>query len=98
MDNLELEVRKTVLDNAVKYEGKPSAKSVMSALLGSRADLRPRAGEVKKLVEKLVEEVSRMSHEDQIAELKQIAPELLETPDVVEPTEDKEPPELPNAD
>ena len=98
MDNLELEVRKAVLDNAVKYEGKPSAKSVMSALLGSRTDLRPRAGEVKNLVEKVVGKVSKMSLDDQIAELKEIAPELLETPDTIETTEDKEPPALPNAD
>lgn len=98
MDVLELEVRKVVLDNAVKYEGKPSAKSVMNSLLGSRADLRPRAGEVKKLVEQIVNEVTKMSLEEQITELKQIAPELLETPDVVEPSQDKEPPELPNAD
>ena len=98
MDNLELEVRKAVLDNAVKYEGKPSAKSVMSALLGSRADLRPKAGDVKKLVEQIVKEVSKMSHDDQVTELKQIAPELLETPEVIEPTEEKGPPELPNVD
>ena len=98
LDDLELEVRKTVLDNAVKYEGKPTVNSVMSALLGSRADLRKRAGEVKGLAQRLVAEVSKMSIEDQIAELKKIAPELLETPDVVEPTEDKEPPELPNVD
>ncbi|MFW9813851.1 MAG: glutamate--tRNA ligase [Candidatus Thorarchaeota archaeon] len=98
MDNLELEVRKAVLDNAVKYEGKPSAKSVMSAILGSRADLRPKAEEVKKLVEKIVNEVSKIPLDDQITELKQIAPELFEIPDVIEPTEEKEPPELPNAD
>ena len=47
MDNLEIEIRKVVLDNAVKYEGKPDVKSVMGALLGSRAELRSRAGEVK---------------------------------------------------
>ena len=70
----------------------------MSALLGSRADLRSRAGEVKSLAEKLVDEISKMSLEDQIAELKQIAPELLETPDSVEVEEEKEPPELPNVD
>jgi glutamyl-tRNA synthetase len=98
LDDLEHEVRKTVLDNAVKYEGKPSVNSVMSALLGSREDLRSRAGEVKALAQKLVDEISKLSLDDQIAELKQIAPELLETPDVVEPTEDKEPPELPNTD
>ncbi|MHA2234969.1 MAG: glutamate--tRNA ligase [Candidatus Thorarchaeota archaeon] len=98
MDNLELEVQKAVLANAVKYEGKPSAKSVMNSLLGSRADLRPRAGEVKKLVEQIVNAVTKMSLEEQIAELKQIAPELLEIPDVAEPAEDKELPDLPNAD
>ncbi|MHA1963111.1 MAG: glutamate--tRNA ligase [Candidatus Thorarchaeota archaeon] len=98
LDDLELEVRKFVLDNAVKYEGKPNVKSVMSAILGSRADLRSRAGEVKGLVQKLVDEIAKMSLDEQISELKQIAPELLETPDVVEPTEDKEPPELPNVD
>ena len=98
MDDLEFEIRKIVLDNAVKYEGKPSVNSVMSALLGSRADLRSRAGEVKSLAEKLVDEISKMSLENQIAELKQIAPELLETPDSVEVEVEKEPPELPNVD
>ncbi len=96
--DLELEIRKVVLDNAVKYDGSPNVKSVMSALLGSRADLRTRVGEVKDLVQKIVTEVSKMSLDDQISELKQIAPELLETPDVIEPAMDKEPPELPNAD
>ncbi|MFX1605324.1 MAG: glutamate--tRNA ligase [Promethearchaeota archaeon] len=98
MDDLELEVRKIVLDNAVKYEGKPSVNSVMSALLGSRADLRTRASEVKRLAQKLVDEISKMSLEDQIAEMKQIAPELLETPEVVDSPEEREPPELPNVD
>ncbi|MFW9926050.1 MAG: glutamate--tRNA ligase [Candidatus Thorarchaeota archaeon] len=98
MDNLELEVRKAVLDNAIKYDGKPSAKSVMNALLGSRVELRPRAGDVKRLVEVIVDKVSKMSIDDQIDELKQIAPELLETSEVVDMSEDKEPPELPNVD
>ena len=98
MDDLELEIRKVALDNAVKYDGNPNAKSVMSALLGSRADLRSRAGEIKDLVQKIVVEIAKMSLDDQISELKQIAPELLETPDAIEPAEVKEPPELPNAD
>jgi glutamyl-tRNA synthetase len=98
LNELELEVRKAVLDNAVKYEGKPDVKSVMSALLGARADLRTRAGEVKQLVQKFVDEVSKTPLEDQIAELKQIAPELLEVEDTTELSEVKEPPELPNVD
>jgi glutamyl-tRNA synthetase len=98
LDDLEIEIRKVVLDNAIKYEGKPDVKSVMGALLGSRAELRSRAGEVKELVQRLVAEIAKMSIEDQISELKEIAPELLEKPEVVEVDEKKELPELPNLD
>ncbi len=98
LDDLELEIRTAVLDNAVKYDGKPTVSSVMSALLGSRSDLRSRAGEVKQLVQRLVDEITKMSKEDQIGELRQLAPELLESHDKTESLEDKEPPELPNAD
>ena len=98
MDNLEIEIRKVVLDNAVKYEGKPDVKSVMGALLGSRAELRSRAGEVKDIVQKLVTEIEKMPLDDQISELKEIAPEMLEQPDVVEVDEKKELSELPNMD
>ncbi len=98
MDDLEIEIRKVVLDNAVKYEGKPDVKSVMSALLGSRAELRSRAGQVKEIVQRLVTEIEKMSIDDQISELREIAPELLEQPDVVEVDEKKELSELPNLD
>lgn len=98
MDNLEIEIRKVVLDNAIKYEGKPEVKSVMGALLGSRAELRSRAGEVKQIVQKLVSEIEKMSIEEQISELKEIAPEMLVQPDVVEVDEKKELSELPNLD
>lgn len=96
MDNLELEIRKLVLQNAVKYEGKPSVKSVMSALLGSRADLRSRAGEVKEITERLVREIEKESLEAQRSELMELAPELVK--DEEEEPEQEEPPELPNAD
>jgi len=98
LDDLEIEIRKVVLDNAVKYEGKPDVKSVMSALLGSRAELRSRAGQVKEIVQRLVTEIEKMSIDDQISELREIAPELLEQPDVVEVDEKKELSELPNLD
>ena len=50
LDDLETYVKKMVLANAVKYDGTPSSKSVMGAIMGSRADLRSRSGEVKSLV------------------------------------------------
>jgi glutamyl-tRNA synthetase len=96
LDNLEFEIRKVVLDNAVKYEGKPEVKSVMGALLGTRADLRSRAGEVKGIVQKLVSEIEKMSLEDQISELREIAPEMLEQPAIEDVDEKKELSDLPN--
>lgn len=98
MSDLQDVVRKAVLENAVKYDGTPDVKSVMGALLGSRADLRSRANEVKDLVSKSVAEVSKMSPEEQVTELRRIAPELLEVDTQPDAEEDKEPPELPNLD
>ena len=94
---LEAEIRKFVLENAVKYEGKPSVKSVMNAIMGSRQDLRARAGEVKDLVVKLVSEISKLSLEEQQSQLTQLAPELLQD-EVTSKPETKELPELPNID
>jgi glutamyl-tRNA synthetase len=96
VDELELEVRKAVLDNAIKYNGKPSVKSVMGYLLGSRADLRSRAGEVKSITERVVADVEKMTIDQQISELKRLAPELLETPEETEGAENRELPDLPN--
>jgi glutamyl-tRNA synthetase len=98
VDDLEIEIRKAVLDNAVKYEGKPNVKSVMGSLLGSRADLRSRAGEVKLITERIVADVEKMSIEDQTSELRKIAPELLASHVVVQIEEQKELPELANVD
>jgi glutamyl-tRNA synthetase len=96
LDNLENEVRKFVLDNAVKYEGKPTVKSVMSAIMGTRADLRPRARDIKEIAQRLVLEVEKMPIEKQRAELMEIAPEMLKaTPEIVG---EKDLPDLPNAD
>jgi glutamyl-tRNA synthetase len=75
LTDLNLEIRKFVLENAIKYDGTPDVKSVMSALLGARADLRSRAAEVKAIVEKTVTEVGRLSPDKQRDLLAEIAPE-----------------------
>jgi glutamyl-tRNA synthetase len=94
LDNLENEVRKFVLDNAVKYDGKPTVKSVMSAIMGSRADLRPRARVIKEIAQRLVAEIEKLPIEKQRSELMEIAPEMLEvTPEIIE---EKDLPDLPN--
>ena len=94
---LDAEIRKFVLENAIKYEGKPSVKSVMSAIMGSRQDLRKKAAEVKALVLKMVKEVSALSLEEQKSQLAKIAPELLQEATISE-SADKELPDLPNTD
>jgi glutamyl-tRNA synthetase len=96
LDSLENDIRKFVLDNGVKYDGKPTVKSVMSAIMGARADLRSRAREIKEIAQRLVSEVEKMSVEEQRAELKKIAPEMLEV--APEAIEEKELPDLPNVD
>jgi glutamyl-tRNA synthetase len=96
LDNLENEVRKFVLDNAVKYDGKPTVKSVMSAIMGTRADLRPRARDIKEIAMRLVLEIEKMPIEIQRTELMNIAPEMLEA--VPEIVEERDLPELPNVD
>jgi len=61
------------LENAVKHGGRALPQPVLSKLLGSRPDLRPRARELLTLVEKVVEEVNRMGLEDQRASLELLA-------------------------
>jgi glutamyl-tRNA synthetase len=94
--DIELEVRKAVLDNAVRYEGKPNVKSVMGALLGSIPEFRSKVKEVKDIVSRLVAEIEKMSLADQRAELAKIAPELLE--ENIQEIEEKGMPDLPNVD
>ncbi|MFW9920420.1 MAG: glutamate--tRNA ligase [Candidatus Thorarchaeota archaeon] len=95
MDDLEVFVRKAVLENAVKYDGKPNTKSVMGMIMGSRADLRSRASEVKELVTTLVSEIEKLPLAEQRVQLLKLDPSALdeEEPEV---QEDKEMPDLPN--
>ncbi len=79
MSELESEIRRYVLENAVKYGGRPNTKSVLSALLGSRAELRSRAKEIREITERIVSEVERLSLDEQKQQLAIIAPHLLES-------------------
>nr|CAF18455.1 glutamyl-and glutaminyl-tRNA synthetase [Thermoproteus tenax] len=100
MENLEDLLLKYALLNAVKYGGRADAKAVMSKLMAERADLRPRAREIKELVEQLVAKVNAMSPQEQYTLLASRWPEALEER---RPREEKRPgidslPALPNAE
>ncbi|MEM0119806.1 MAG: glutamate--tRNA ligase, partial [Thermofilaceae archaeon] len=51
------------LENAVKHGGRALPQPVMSKLLGAKPELRPRARELLKIVEEIVQEVNSLSLE-----------------------------------
>jgi glutamyl-tRNA synthetase len=61
--------RKLALQNAVKHGGRADARATLGRLLAERADLRPRAKELARIVEEVVREVNGMGIEEQRREL-----------------------------
>ncbi|MFX0146373.1 MAG: glutamate--tRNA ligase [Candidatus Hodarchaeota archaeon] len=82
------------LKNAVEFEGKPNKKAVMGKLMAQREDLRPLAKEINPLLDKIIEEISSMSLEQQIEELLKLDPHALDKKEPKE--EEKVLPDLPN--
>jgi glutamyl-tRNA synthetase len=95
MSELETFVRKMVLENALKYNGMPSTKSVMGAIMGTRVDLRSRANEVRGLVDAMVSEVASLSPDEQRFQLLKLDPNALQR-DASGVSKEKEIPDLPN--
>lgn len=78
MESLEDVVLKYALINAVKYGGRADSKAVMSKIMAERPDLRPKAREVKSVVDVVVEKVNSMSLEEQKSLLAARWPDALE--------------------
>ena len=57
-------VRKYAMQNTLEYDGAGQSGSVLGRLLGERADLRPRAKDLKSLVEIEVEAANQMAKEN----------------------------------
>ena len=71
-------IRKFTLQNAIRYNGKANPGNVLGKILGGDPALRAKAKEVKEDIAKVVEEVNKMSLEEQTKELQNSAPEMLE--------------------
>ena len=78
MDNLEESIRKYALQNALLHDGKANYKAVMGKIMAENPSLRSRAKELIEEVRRIVEEVNKLSVEEQRRKLEEIAPELLE--------------------
>lgn len=70
------EIRRFVLDNAVKYEGKANQGSVISKILGKRPELKSKIKEIIPNIGDLVKEVNSMSLEQQKDELSELGGEF----------------------
>lgn len=71
-------VRKFALDNGRKYEGTPNVGAVIGKLLGERPELKAELKSLSGDIKKVCDEVAKLSVDEQLAELKKTAPELLE--------------------
>ncbi len=71
-------IRKWVLQNAFKYEGKASAGAIIGKLISEDPALKEKLKDVSKLVQQTVKEVNALSFDAQRAEIETKWPELLE--------------------
>lgn len=82
------------LKNAIKFNGQPNNKAIMGKLMASRPDLRSQAKVILPMLDQIIDEILKLSIEDQKKKLLQIDPHGLEKTEKLE--EKKELPELPN--
>lgn len=94
MKDLEKDIRNYALHNAVKFNGKASPGTVIGKLLGKNPNLKSEIKAHSKMIAQIVSEVNRIPVKDQLKELKENAPGLLEE----RPREKRKGlPKLPNA-
>ena len=75
---LEALIRKWVLANAVRYEGKANPGAVIGKLLAEQPDLKDQLKTIAKEVKEIVDSINAMSLDDQKKVLETIDPSLLE--------------------
>ncbi|MGQ9723121.1 MAG: glutamate--tRNA ligase [Candidatus Jordarchaeum sp.] len=94
--NLEQIILKHALANAIKFEGKANQKAVIGKIIAMNPELKEQAKKIGKMVSLVIEEINKLTLDEQKKKLLEIAPELLEEQKREE--EVKELPPLPNAD
>lgn len=88
-------IRKIALLNAVDYDGKARADSVLGKLLAERPQLKSRVKETASIVEKVVEEVNKLSLDEQRKIVERKYPEELVKEKL---EEERKLPSLPNVE
>jgi len=75
MDEL---VKKYVLQNSVKYNGKANSGAVLGKILQENIKLKSKIKILQKKINDKIKEISKLNVNEQLTRLKEIAPELLE--------------------
>jgi len=83
-DSLKTLIKSLALDNARRYNGVPNMGSVIGKVLSERPELKKDLKTLTPEIKSICDEVRLMSVENQIAELENIAPDLLVEKHVVE--------------
>jgi len=76
--DIKKDVRKYALQNAIHYKGKANPGAVIGKLLNDNPELKSKLKELSKDINAVISEVNKLGLEKQEAELKKLAPELLE--------------------
>ena len=84
------------LKNALEFGGKPNKKAIMGKLMAQRKELRSQAKTVIPILDQIIEEIYKLSLEEQKEKLLQLDPKALEKKEKIEVK--KELPALPNLD
>jgi len=66
-----------LLENSIKFKGKPNPKAAMGKILGENPDLRSKVKEVNEVISEVLKEIETMSLEEQQVKLDELAPEGL---------------------
>ncbi len=74
MDLLEKIVWIACLENAVRYEGNVNNNAVLGQILGKNAELKPRAAELRGIIERVAKEVNHLSRDEQKRKLLELNP------------------------
>lgn len=82
IENIEVLARKFALQNAINFKGKANKGAVIGKLLSMDSDLKKDMKTLSSIVNEVIAETDKLSVDEQLEELKQIAPELLEKKEV----------------
>ena len=71
-------IRKYVLQNAIRYEGKANPGNIIGKVIGENPKLKSEGKDLMKQIQEIVKEVNKLGVEKQTEELQKMAPEMLE--------------------